>query len=218
MAEAYIRPLATGGPVVSSFDRETLDFIESVEFSMSSTEDVERTIEWSVHPVEAGSDITDNAKIDLERVSLAGVITQTPIIGGDATTDRLAQADEVLSKIATDRQPVQVITGLRVLDGYVVTGYSSSRGQGLGQALSVTLELQEVVTVEARFVEVAPAPVRADKKAAAAPAVDGGTKAPTETTEEAETGEGAQTPKSVAKEGVGLIGKAGNALASLGGG
>lgn len=194
MAEALIRPQATGGAVLSSFDLETFDFLDTLEMDLTSSEDYTTAAEWTQHPVEDGADITDNASLQLDKVTLSGIITQTPIVGGDASVDRLAQADEILQRLVKRRQPLQVITGLRVLDGYVATNLTVSRSQTTGQTFNLTIDLQELRTVEAQFTEVPPAPVRADKKAEAGAAVDGGTKAPVETTPEAEAGPGAAPP------------------------
>jgi hypothetical protein len=210
MAEAFIRPAASGGAVMSSFDPETLEFFDSVELDLTASEDYTTKLKWTPHPVEDGSDITDNAVREPETATLTGVITQTPIVGGDASVDRLEQADRIFLKMARDRLPLQIITGLRVLDGYVITALTVSRSQTTGQTFNVSLDLQELITVEAQFAEVPPAPVKKKKKKAAGAAVDGGTKAPTDTTTEAEAGEGAgagaadgdgeedDTPKSVA--------------------
>ena len=194
MAEALIKPLASGGAVVSSFDAETLDFLDTLEMDLTASEDYTTAVEWSQHPVEDGADITDNASLQLDTATLAGVITATPIVGGDASVDRLEQADQILTRLIKARQPLQIITGLRVLDGYVATSLTISRSQTTGQTFTFTLDVQELRTVEAQFTEVPPAPVRADKKAEAGAAVDGGTKAPTETTPEGEAGPGAAPP------------------------
>ncbi len=191
MAEAFILPPATGGATLTTFDADTFEVLQNIQMDATLSEDYTSEVEWTPHPVEDGADITDNASLQLDRATLAGVMTQTPIVGGSATTDRLAEAEEALRRIIKDRLPVLVVTGLRVLEDYVVTSLSVSRSQTTGLSFNFSIDLMEIITVEAQFTEVPPAPVRADKKAEAGAAVDGGTKAPVETTPEAETGSGA---------------------------
>ena len=194
MAEAFIRPAATSGAIITSFDEETFEILQELKMDITTGEDYTTSVEWTQHPREEGADATDNASLQLDRVSLRGVMTQTPIIGGDTSTDRLDAAQETLSRLVKDRIPLLVTTGLRVLEDYVATNLVITRSQATGQSFEFSIDLQELITVEAQFTEVEPAPVRADKAGAAAPATDGGTKAPTETTPEAEAGQGAAAP------------------------
>ena len=189
MALAYIVPAAQFGPELSSFDRDTFETIETVIFDAALSESYEQSVSVTSHPVEDGVSISDHAQVEPATYTLSGIITNAPLIQSPESLlvtdpDRVKQADEKLTKMARERLPVYIITGLRVLTPFLITSYSVNRASESGQRLEVSLSLQEVRFVEAQFAAIPAAVVAAQKKPAATPTADAGTQTGTQTTPE----------------------------------
>jgi len=189
MAFAYVVPAAQFGPEMSSFDRDTFDTFETIVFDAAISETYDQTITATTHPVEDGVSISDHSQVEPATYSLSGVISNAPLIPPfdallSADPDRVKTSDEKLSKMARERLPVYIITGLRVLTPFIITSYSVSRDADIGQRLEVALTLQEIRFVEAQFAAIPAAVVAATRKPAATPTTDAGTQTGTQTTPE----------------------------------
>lgn len=119
-------------------------------------------------PVEDGSDISDHAKREPERITIEGIITNSPVqfLGGIFSGDRVKEGLEELLKIAGYDYPAQansptaapnsltlvdVVTGLRIYSDMALTRLSIPRGPRTGNALRFSAEFVKIRFVQSQF-------------------------------------------------------------------
>lgn len=109
-----------------------------------------RSIESTSHPVEAGLDVTDHSRRNLDALNVSGVITDTPLdptglLGAfgvlrQRAHEQLRQLDNFFVK----REPVFVATSTRVYEAMLIKSLDWSKSVGIGNAIAVTMMLEEV--------------------------------------------------------------------------
>lgn len=108
------------------------------------------------HPIEAGAPISDHAQEQPERFSLAGIVSNTPILQ-DERDDAGAQvpfepgrantALEMLRAIKSAKAAVSVTTPILVLENYVMTSLEIPVDAKTGDALRFTSKFEQVSIV-----------------------------------------------------------------------
>jgi len=142
------------------------------QFDASLTENFNRSAEVTTHPVEQGSDTTDNVRVLPQNITINGWVSDNPIQfaaslrTGPAPRTRVADAYETLNRIMDAKTPVRVVTSLKSFDDMILTNIDVTRDKDSGQILDATITLQQIVIATTETVE-PPKPVkkqRAKKK------------------------------------------------------
>lgn len=114
------------------------------------------------NPVEDGAKVTDHVQMNPARLTIEGVISDTPLgfafIGNiqnlvrSVTTifgsrSRSQDAYDDMLKLQKSKRPFTVITNLRKYDNMIMTSLSVPRTSQTGGAIHFTAELEEIVIV-----------------------------------------------------------------------
>lgn len=164
----------------------------SLDATLSESHDYENEV--SQFPVESGEDITDNIRITPDRITIEGLISNTPITAGatdiediierngnittakrvsrDGTPVRVESAQDILLRISgrkingADETPelVTVVTGLRSYTGMAMESLVIKRNGSTGQALPFTAQLLKVQIVQTETIKLPNAPPKAQSK------------------------------------------------------
>ncbi len=105
------------------------------------------------YPVETGVNISDHISIEPEAVTIEGLISDSPIIGGNAT-GRYMTAFHELNRLWETRSLVTVVTHLKIYEEMAIRHLEFPRDGHTGGALRFTADLQKVVKAEARTTKV----------------------------------------------------------------
>lgn len=122
------------------------------------------------HPIESGSTLTDNAVRQRELLRLEGWVSD--LLPGDDVDnpDSESRAQDVWSELAElfrRRQPVRIITAIRVYDNMLLVHATAPRNRQTGRSLRFTLEFEEVLFSDTDLTRLKP-----DDVDAAGPAAD----------------------------------------------
>jgi len=139
----------------------------------------------SQFPVETGSDIIDNIKLDPDTIALTGVVSNSPVsvqfsdvtdivkkrgnqteakrVSRDGTPTRVETAQDILLRISgrkingEDQDPelVTIVTGLRVYTKMAMTSLSITRTGKTGQSLPFTAEFLKIQTIQSETINLA---------------------------------------------------------------
>ena len=123
----------------------------AIEFDASVTETHDAENEITQFPVESGADITDHIRPQPERITINGVVTNTPIVflGGIASDP--ARAEDAYAKVKSMRDNgdlVSVVTSLRQYDNMAIESFSVLRDAQNGNVMNATLTLREIFIAE----------------------------------------------------------------------
>jgi len=156
----------------------------ALELDVAPTETYEASVEVTKHPVETGSAISDHVSPTPSRITLEGLITNTPIrtprtqtrglarapasitltVAGQEVRvqlaqwsgplDRVRECDELLASLVNAGVSVTLTTSLRVTEHLILVRYSVARTVDNGSALPVTLEFEQIRVVSTSRVAV----------------------------------------------------------------
>lgn len=94
-------------------------------------------------PIETGGDITDHIINDPDILNLSGIVSDTPL-NALSFFSRSIDAFNRLVEIHNRREPVRVVTGLKVYDNMVMTVLDVPRNIQTGQSLTFNITLQNI--------------------------------------------------------------------------
>jgi len=136
----------------------------------------------SEHPVEDGSDITDNYRIGSRRITIHGRVTNSPIYAagepvwntvvitaanntGSLITekDRVEAANTEINRMMEAAEILTVSTTLSDYENMMIKSYSVDRNVSLANCLDFNMELQEVL-IRSGFSQDIPDPILKAKK------------------------------------------------------
>jgi hypothetical protein len=138
----------------------TIDALE-LDASLTETHDVENEV--TEHPVEAGYVITDHVRRKPQRVTIEGIVSNTPVIskavrfatGGDSVEDgRAESAYATLMAIFDSAKVISIITGLKQYDNMVVESLRFPRDKNTGSTLRFTACCKEIRVAASQTVKV----------------------------------------------------------------
>ena len=124
--------------------------------------------EVSEHPVESGSDVTDNVRTTPVVLTIEGIVSNTPI--GPIANKRFpgtVPADDIyalLRSIRTKREPVVVETDLRVYDNMVLESLTIPVNVKTGDAFRFRAQFKQLLLVTNERTTIRVAVPRASKK------------------------------------------------------
>ncbi len=139
--------------------------IHNITLDAELTENHNFASQVTRYPVENGADISDHISIEPESVSIEGIITDSPIGGGNAEGRYLKTFDD-LEQLWRKQDVVDVVTHLKVYQDMAIRSLSIPRDNKTGQALRFTADLQKVVKANRQEVMIPEgnlAPVVADQ-------------------------------------------------------
>lgn len=133
--------------------------IGELKLDASVQEDHTASARITTNPVEDGSVVADHVVLEPETLSIDGIITDDPITyhmrpgePGAEGRSRAIDGYQLLLKLLEERQPLTVVTGLRVYRDMVLTRVSVPRQADTGAALRFTAELTRVRIVSSQVV------------------------------------------------------------------
>lgn len=140
------------------------------------SEDHTSTVTKTTLPLEDGSNITDHAVIDPDKITLAGVVSNVSnlisdipfVFGGVSIVNNTKARDGWSSLVALKeaRQPLTVVTSLTVYSSMLITSLKASVNLKTGTNLYFTCDLEEVRFVGTATTQLPPSklgPVVANK-------------------------------------------------------
>lgn len=133
--------------------------IGSITLDASVSEDHGSEADVTEHPVEAGADIADHVRVRSPRLTINGVISNTPIslFNFGATRDRAVDTWQNLKDLQAQAARLDVVTTLETYPDMVIESLSTTRDAARGDSLHFTATLRQITTVESQTVA-APSP------------------------------------------------------------
>lgn len=175
----------------ASLEQGPLDAVFVYDASFDETRTRTRTL--TRHPIERGLPISDTLIEDPHVVTIAGIVSRTPMRLEDGENPDPTHYEEMmgaLDELWASREPVTLVTGLRVLPDYVITNIEEVRHRG-GDAMRVGLRLEQARFIESSTAPIPPKPTAPEKSGPATPGGSAGSAQPTPTSPDAES---ADTP------------------------
>lgn len=117
--------------------------VGSVTFDTMISEEHKFTSRVTYFPVERGTIVSDHIINQPDIVILSGFITDTPL-SFLAPFNRSIAAFNALIEIHNRREPVRIITGLKIYDNMAITSLDVPRTVKTGQTLTFNIELQKI--------------------------------------------------------------------------
>lgn len=144
-----LRPVAVVGSTLTEADGSNFTFDATLNESVQDTFDVTQ------HPVEEGADVTDHVQKKPSTLQLQVAVTNSPLPeqAAPAQNRDIALYDS-LRVIADKREPLTVVTGLRVYLNMVISSLSTTRNPQTGQILVMDLDLTEVILTTTQTVDI----------------------------------------------------------------
>lgn len=105
-------------------------------------------------PVEEGVDITDHVRKQPDRVTIRGIVTDTPILGigvqgvTNLSTARSIDAYGKALYMLAQAQLISVVTSLNTYSNMVIESLEVPRDSKRGQSVEMNLTLREVMTAQ----------------------------------------------------------------------
>lgn len=152
--------------------------LQLFEFDLVDSESWEDPIEWTDFPVESGISVTDHGVIQPVKLTLSGVVTDSPLPPSVPTLQRARRAYEALIEIAKRRNLVTVVTGVRVLENMAIESVALARDNATGKAVRPVISLREVRIVQSVTVAIPPEILDPPVEPDASSAADAGSQAP----------------------------------------
>lgn len=152
--------------------------LQLFEFDLVDSESWEDPIDWTDFPVESGISITDHGVIQPVKLTLSGVVTDSPLPPSIPTLQRARRAYEALIDIAKRRNLVTVVTGVRVLENMAIESVALARDPATGKAVRPVVSLREVRIVQSVTVAIPPEILNPPVEPDASSAADAGSQAP----------------------------------------
>lgn len=155
------RPEQFGATILSDVDILTFD--ATIQESHAS--------EWEVtrHPVEEGAEPADHVRERPQTFTLMATVTITPTNEDLQEHDRDRKLRDRLLAIAAARRPVDVVTWVGVLEGYIITRVSTPVSSEDSGSLTMDVAFEHLRIVEAETVGVPEEYLAEEVEAAAAP-------------------------------------------------
>lgn len=158
----------------------TLTRIGEVRLDAAVREEHVASARVTESPVESGAKVSDHVFLEPETLNIDGVITDTPVYLHPASANeddglltvplassgsRAIDAFEALRRLLSNREPLTVVTGLRVYSNMVMTNLNVPREPESGLALRFSCELRQVQIVQSQTIPPNKAAPKKKKKA-----------------------------------------------------
>ncbi|HCU24079.1 MAG TPA: hypothetical protein DF383_03600 [Deltaproteobacteria bacterium] len=150
------------------FGRKTRAQIGGITIDASIEEDHTLTCDITENPVESGANITDHVHLKPAELNIQGVISDTPLdfnlfnlplVGtvtsliarfqGQKNLSRSIEGYNKLVELRKNREPFEVVTGLKVYKNMILTELKVQRNASNGKALHFEAQIKEIRIVNA---------------------------------------------------------------------
>jgi hypothetical protein len=143
--------------------------IAQIEVDVSVSETHETDCDVTENPVESGANITDHVQVKPARLTVEGLVSDTPIKFLQGVRDlfddnRSRKTYEELLAIQTAREPIDVITGLKQYSNMILKTLTVPRNSDTGRSLRFTAQFQEVRIVDSASISIAVSDSQFQKK------------------------------------------------------
>lgn len=148
------------GTVEGIFGASTI----TLELDANVSEGFQGDVAITEHPVETGANITDHARLNSEKVTIEGIISNTPL-DGDPEAGRAEGAFGDLIELKNARQIMTVFTPRRTYRNMVLESLTSTQTAQTGDALHFTATFKQIQLAEVavKIVQVQAEPKANDK-------------------------------------------------------
>ncbi len=126
--------------------------IAHIEVDVCVSESHETDCDITENPVESGSYITDHVQVKPARLTIEGLVSDTPIsllgialIGND---NRARKVYDQLLEIQYAAEPIDIITGLTQYENMILKSLTVPRNAETGKSLRFNAVFQEVIIIE----------------------------------------------------------------------
>lgn len=164
-------------PRVSGASLEDADGGALIVFDVSREETHELDVEVTRHPVEDGVEIVDHAQVLPLRVTVDAVVSATPLTLDDDAPDDLERhldAYQTLLRVARERVPFTLTTGLAVYEDVILRRVPIRRSAASGLSIQGPLEFEQIRRVSRAEALIPPEVIEPAIRSAASPERDSG--------------------------------------------
>ena len=152
--------------------------IQSIDLDATLDESHDWANDVTSNPVETGAPITDHVIERPDKLTITGLITNSPLhgelagqyFGGETQSPRIQTVFEAIYSLVKKREVVVVYTRHAVYADMVIQSVNIPRSAGVGEAIEFKMELIHVRMVSTQMVTVPPG-ISAKKEAKSTPAV-----------------------------------------------
>lgn len=122
------------------------DFLPAgaIEFDAAIEEDHEAEVDVTKFPVEEGADVTDHLRPRPERITIQGIVSNTPLTLLSVEAARDITAYGKLKEIKDTGQLVSIVTSLRQYANMAIENFKVKRNASNGDNMNATVTLVEV--------------------------------------------------------------------------
>lgn len=133
--------------------------IAEIEVDVSIAESHETDCDITENPVESGANITDHVQVKPAKLTIEGLISDTPIkffqgIRSLFDDNRSRKTYEELVAIQQEREPIDIVTGLKKYSNMILKTLTVPRNADTGKALRFNAMFQEIIIVESTEISV----------------------------------------------------------------
>lgn len=141
--------------------------IAGLKVDISQSESHERSNLVTKNPIESGADVSDHIQIQPAKLTISGIVSATPvqILGLGGGNSRVSDAYSALKNIATERELVDITTGIEVYQNMALVTLTVPRDRETGRSMRFTALFEEIFIVESQVVSVGASPLSGNKHA-----------------------------------------------------
>jgi hypothetical protein len=169
MAVLLVKPPATSGAKIV----EILSFT-IFNFDVTTSEQHKHSVDWTKNPVETGLEVTDNAVVQPDELTLSGVISDTPLGLTVPLPDRAQSSYDTLLRLKDQKLLVTVVTGIKVYQDMGISGVTLQRDPKNGQAIRPTVTFRKIRIVNSVTIAIPPEILAPPVQPSGASEIDGG--------------------------------------------
>lgn len=145
--KGFITPENAGTTEIIGLELDAV-LLESPDFTASPTRS----------PVESGADVTDHVTLSPERLTIEGIVTNSPVgifqtLRGLVSANASQDAFDFIIKLYNDRLPFDFVGGLKVYKNMIITSFNPARSPNTGQALEFRMSMEQIRFVESELIK-----------------------------------------------------------------
>lgn len=129
-----------------------------LELDVIMTESPEYVATPTSNPVETGANITDHVTLSPERLTIEGIVSNTPVslfrvLSGVTFSDPAKDAFEYIYDLYVNREPFDFVGGLDVYRDMVITSFNPVRNPTTGDVLQFTVSMEQIKFADSEVVQ-----------------------------------------------------------------
>ncbi len=140
-------------------------------------------INKTAQPIETGSSITDNSVVEPQALRMVGFVSNLVPAEGSSVpvSERGKEAWVQLEELAKKREPVSILTTLKLYENFLIVSLEAQSNELTGTALDFTINFEEILFSDSEFTTL-PADILAGPAVNKSGKVEGGNKQSVEET------------------------------------